>query len=219
MSEKEIEIEVINPEVKLKKASTDVSVMVKELSIKTEDDYSIAQVLGKAINEIIKDVKSHFSPIKQSTQKAHKDAVALEKTFLKGPTESKEKLKKLMISFEEEQEAIRLAKEEKIKTELQKNIDQGNEIANGIISALDPEANVAVADVHVQSTFKTAGSTTDNWKGEVIDFHKFLMAVVRLGYTEFLEVNQKALNDYAKSTEGKKLFDGVRFYNNKVKKF
>jgi len=216
-----IKIEVVDQEAKLKIDTDNVSVMVEELSIKSEDDYAIAQMLGKAANEVIKKVKSYFKPIKESTQKAHKDAVALEKKFLKSPEESKAKLKELMIAFEDEQEKIRLAKEKVIQDrlkaqaeeELEKNLDAGVEPDDAVAEVLIPE------DIHVQSTFKTVGSTTDNWKAEVTDFKKFLMAVVASGQIDLLEANQKALNTYAKSTEGKKPLAGVKFVNNKVKKF
>ena len=221
MAEKEVKIEVVDQEAKLKLDTTNISVMVEGTTIKNDDDYAIAQMLGKAANEIIKKIKAHCKPIKESTDKAHKVAVAMEKTLLKSPEESKAKLKGLMIIYEEEQEKIRLAKEKVIQdrlkaqaeAELEKNIEAGIEQADAITEMLAPE------DVHVQSTFKTAGSTTDNWKAEVTDFKKFLMAVVQLGQVDLLEVNQKALNKYAKDTEGKKPIAGVKFVNNKVKKF
>ncbi len=218
----EVKIEVVDDgKEELKKSTALVAKQVDGLTIKDQNDYDAAKAFGKIINETIKDVKAYFEPIKTSTNDAHKKAVAMENDFLKKPNEMKSKLKNLLLTFEREQEEIRLAAEKKIQdrlkaqteTELQKNLDAGIEQADAISEMLAPE------DVHVAPTFQKTGKTRHNYKGEVVDFHAFLMNVVQLGKTELLQVNQSALNEYAKQFGENAKFAGVRFYDEPSMRF
>lgn len=226
----EIKIEVVDQEAQLTKESTEISKMVADLSIENTADYDVAGSLGKIIRDLVKNITAYFKPIKDSTNKAHKDAVAMEKDALKEPKEAEKKLKTLMIAFEEAQEKIRLEKERELQkelekkqarlkalaeAELEKNLELGIEMADSIVEMLEPE--ILPEDIHVASTFQKTGHTRDNWKGEITDFHKFLMFIVEKGRIELIMVNESALNALAKQTEGKQEIPGVVFINHKIK--
>lgn len=218
----EVKIEVVDDgKEELKKSTALVAKQVEGLTIKDQADYDAAKAFGKIINSTIKDIKDYFKPIKTSTKEAHTRAVAMEKDLLKKPEELKSKLKTLLLDFEAEQEKIRLAKEKEIQdrlkdkaeAELEKNMEAGIAQADAISDMLAPE------DVHVAPTFKKTGKTRHNYKGEVVDFPEFLMAVVQRGRLDLLQVSQSALNEFAKQLGENAKFPGVRFYDEPSMRF
>ena len=232
MNEKPVEIEVVDavdPKVNLKKEIQLSSGLVSDLVIKDDNDYAMAETIGKSVSQTIKNINEYFNPLVKLAHKAHKEAKAIQNDFLKVPEQTKATIKALMLTYENEQERIRKEKEDKLRRDLKakqdedqakrqaqldKDIEAGIAQADAICEAVIPDFQPE--DIVVASTIKPK-NTRDHWVGEVKDFQAFVEAIVKTGRFELLAVNQSALNNFAKSTKGKSKIPGLEIRNDKIK--
>ena len=192
-----------------------------DLVIKDSDDYTYAGTLGKTLTELTKTIKDHYAPMKEAAHKAHKAITMKEKEDLQKPEDAKKILKKAMLTYEDAQEKIRRAAEQKANEEIRKQQEEERKAQE----ALAPEERVAtpfedfVPEVKIAPTVQTTGHVRHNWKGEVQDAQKFLEAVIASGRLELISVNQSELNRYAAQLKEKASIPGVKFWDDKTKVF
>lgn len=84
------------------------------------ETYLAANDVWKRLGELLEDAHREFDPIVKSTDKAHKDAVALRKKVVEPLEGARTYVKGLMSDYDAEQERIRVAEERRLAEEARK---------------------------------------------------------------------------------------------------
>ena len=164
--------------------------------ITTQDQYDVAEAIGKLVSKEIKDVKAYFKPLKADAKKAWDNMVKAEKESLQPLESAKKELGKKMLEFEEEQERIRRMKEE----EMAKILPSG----------------VEIDDVMATATYKKAGQTRTITELELTDLGKFLLWLVENEKPDdYVSLKTAKVKELCKSKDA----PGVQLVEKKVKVF
>lgn len=165
--------------------------------IATQEQYDVAEALGKLVAKEIKDVKAYFKPLKVDAKKAWDNMVKAEKESLQPLELVKKELGKKMLEFEEEQERIRRMKEK--------------EMAEILPSGVDAD------DVMVTATYKKAGQTRTIMELEVTDLKSFLLWLAENGYPmeDYISLKIAKVKELCKNKD----VHGVQLIEKKVKVF
>lgn len=190
-----------------------------QIAVASSEQFQSASDFLKAIKNAQKKVKDFFSPLKESTRSAWKAVCDKERSML-DPIEAAEKeIKSKLLSYQQEQERLRLEQERKLQAEAEARARKererlsaraGKAEASGKeekAEALREQAESVVAPiVSVQSEApKVEGiSIRKTWRARVVN----AKAISR----EWLIVNEKALQAFARSTKGTVKVDGVEFF-------
>jgi hypothetical protein len=180
------------------------------------------QERGNAL-EMVKQIKSRrdevvafFSDTKNKAHAAWKAIVAQEKSFTDRLAGAERKIKQAVMAFDREQEAIRQTEQRRLQAIADENARKERERLEKLADQRKtPEvkeayreqaAAVAAPVINLAPVVpKVEGvSVRKTWKARVVDETN----VPR----EFLMVNEKALDAYAKATKGKIEVAGVEFY-------
>lgn len=165
---------------------------IKELSITNDEELKNANDLAKEINKGIKEVKAHYKPLKDETNKAHKKVVAEEKEALKPYNSASKVVKDAIGKYMHELEQKRLEEE--------KNKELEDVFGLEIKEEIEPsKPKVELGGTHVRK----------KWKARVIDDDK---VPEKIGNIRIKKIDMKVLNDFAQTFNGEKQIDGVEFY-------
>ncbi len=179
-------------------------------------DRSAALEIGKQIKTRRAQVTEFFRDSKNKAHATWKSIVAQEKSFTDRLDAVERKIKQAVLQYDREQEAIRQAEQRRLQAEADEAARKERERLEKQAAKLKtPEKQEALREqaaaivapvVNVAPvTQKTEGvSTRKIWKARVVDADK----VPR----EWLIVDEKALDGFAKATKGSKQIAGVEFY-------
>ena len=223
MTEIKNEIAVIENEANL------VLIKAKSFTIETQQDYDMAAVFIRGVKGLQKKVEETFKPIVSKAHAAWKEAKDQENKHIKPLQEAEEIVKKVSISWYEEQERIRIdqerkAREEAVAAENKRKAELERQAANHEAKGNTEKAEerraqaeqVYVAPVPVTATaVKAEGqSIKENWKAEVTDLMALVKAVAQgRAPIKFLQADMVAINKQARATKNSMNFDGVKFYS------
>lgn len=165
--------------------------------IATQEQYDVAEALGKLVAKEIKDVKAYFKPLKADAKKAWDNMVKAEKESLQPLESAKKELGKKMLEFEEEQEKIRRMKETAMKDMLPAGMDAD--------------------DVMATSLYKKAGQTRTVTELKVVDLKSFLLWLAENAYPmeDYISLKTAKVKELCKNKD----VHGVQLIEKKVKVF
>lgn len=208
MSE-QVNVEVIRSEV------APVVMNAASMVVTNPAEYTIASDFLKTIKGAQSKVVAFFAPMKQKAHEAHKAITLQEASMLKPLQDAEASLKRNLLTFYWEQERVRLEAQRKLQAEADEAArkererlereaaklktpelrEQRLEQAAAVIAPVVQVASVAPV-VSGQSVRKT-------WTAKVVD-----AAIVP---REWMVVNEKALDSFAKATKGAVKVPGVEF--------
>jgi Asp-tRNA(Asn)/Glu-tRNA(Gln) amidotransferase A subunit family amidase len=186
------------------------------VNVANVQDRSQALEIGKQIKTRRAEVVEFFRDSKAKAHATWKSIVAQEKSFTDRLDAVELAIKSAVLQYDRKQEAIRQAEQRRLQAEAdeaaRRERDRLEKQAAKLKTpekkeALRQQAEAIIAPVVNVAPVaqKTKGvSTRKIWKARVID----AAAVPR----EWLIVDDKALNGFAKATKGSKKIDGVEFY-------
>lgn len=172
--------------------------------------------LCKQIKARRAEVVEFFRDTKEKAHAAWKAIVAQEKSFTDRLDGAERKIKAAVMSYDREQEAIRQAEQRRLQAEADEAARRERERLEKQAAKLKtPEKREAVLEQAAMVAApviqlapvapKVEGvSVRKTWKARVVDEAKIPR--------EFLMVNERALDAYAKATKGKMQVAGVEFY-------
>lgn len=186
----------------------------KAIVIVTEDDYIVANSMGKVFSDMIKEIKAYFKPQKADAKKVHQNWIDAEKSSLEGPEKAKNILKSAMLEYEEEQEKIRREKEAKLREAEEarraKEIEQAEE--KGVEP---PELDFTSEDIIVPA-MQRQGQTRTTQELIVTDLDAF---IVWLGKSPYPAVDYVTVNKTACKSLAKLRAPGIKLQEKKIKVF
>jgi len=205
----QVNVEVIRSEV------APVVMNAAAMFVTNPSEYTIASDFLKTIKGAQSKVVAFFAPMKQKAHEAHKAITLQEASMLKPLQDAEASLKRNLLVFYQEQERIRIEAQRKLQAEADEAArkererlereaaklktpelrEQRMEQAAAVIAPVVQVASIAPVVVG-QSVRKT-------WTAKVVD-----AAIVP---REWLVVNEKALDSFAKSTKGAVKVAGVEF--------
>jgi hypothetical protein len=199
--------------------TTEANVLV----IQDQQGLEYAALLNKQAKDEMKVITDAFKPHKDNAFKAHKDLVAAENAQLAPFKSITNILKPKILRYQAEQEEIarkereaKIAKQRLAESQAKEAAEKEKAVqVNALLEAGDLEKAEAVSEaptpepvvafVPEAKPVKVAGAGTRKvWKARVLD--------PRAVPDMFKIVDQKALDAYAKSTQGNQKMDGVEFY-------
>jgi hypothetical protein len=175
-----------------------------------------ALALCKAIKTRRSEVVSFFADTKNKAHAAWKAIVAQEKSFTDRLDDAEKKIKRAVMDYDREQEAIRQAEQRRLQAEADEAARRERERLEKQAAKLKTEARreavleqaaqvvAPVVQVAAAAPKVEGVSVRKIWKARVVDVAK----VPR----EFMVVNDRALDSYAKATKGAVQVAGVEFY-------
>ena len=205
----QVNVEVIRSEV------APVVMNAAAMVVTNPAEYTIASDFLKTIKSAQSKVVAFFAPIKQKAHEAHKAITLQEASMLKPLHDAENALKRNMLTFYAEQERIRIDAQRKLQAEADEAARKERERLLREASKLKtPElreqrmeqaASVIAPVVQVSSVAPVVSgqSVRKTWTAKVVDVSQ----VPR----EWMVVNEKALDSFAKATKGAVKVPGVEF--------
>lgn len=160
------------------------------------ESYLAANDVWKRLGELLEDAHREFDPIVKSTDKAHKDAVALRKKVVEPLEGARTYVKSLMSDYDAEQERIRLAEERRLAAEA-KRAEEEARLSEAVeleqagqkeeAEAVLAEPIVAPVVIVEKAVPKVAGGPSYRtiWDAQVVD----LMALVKAVASGTVSIN------------------------------
>lgn len=206
--------------------------------VKIEDtkSYEVAGFLWKTIGDVIVEVKDTFDPICDAAHKAHKAATDKRSKYLDPLQSAHKEVKRLMGTWESEQERIRLAEQKRLE-EIARKEEEDRRIQEAIEAEEQAKSNGATAHEAAQEaeaiinepiyvppvvlpkeTPKVKGlSFREVWSAEVFDI-KALCAAVAYGKVslECVMGNMPVLNKMANALKSTLNVPGVKATSRRV---
>lgn len=189
------------------------------IEVKSNETEAFAVEYCKILKTAQKQVSETFDPMVEKAHQAHKEATTQRAKFLDPLKAEEKRIKDLIGNYRLELERQRKAEEDRIKAEQERllaeerkrllekaeqesksgNEEKANDLA--FQSATLELGGVAVVSKAVKQTGMAVPMT---WKARIVN--------EALIPRQFLIVNEKALNDFAKTSFGKTPIAGVEFY-------
>lgn len=214
-----------------------IETQAKELKVVDPVSYVAAGELWKSIKGIRKKIADTFDPIIKKAHEVHKEAVARKKEH-DAPLDVAERIvKRAMSAYDEEQERIRKAEQERL-AEIARKEEEDRQLADAIAAeeaakeagATEDEAAqvaeavmeqpVSVAPVVIpKATPKLQGGPVyrEVWAAEVTDIKALCRAVADgKASTECVMANMPTLNRMATALKSTMNVPGVRAYSRRV---
>ena len=197
------------------------------VSIKTTSDYESAARILLTIKEIRKKIESVFKPIKQKMDAAKKEVMDQEKAADAPLKEAEAWIKPLMVSYDTEQEAIRVAEQRRLQEEARKR-DEDERMAAALDAEMDGDIMAAeeilnedafVPPVIVSKATPTVQgiSYREVWKYQVTDIMELVRAVVNGTVpVSAIQANDVFLGQQARSMKSIMNYPGVRVWAEKT---
>jgi hypothetical protein len=198
------------------------------LVIKTPEQDAEASQNIKALKTIKNSIMEFFRPSKESAAATHKAIVANEKLFTDKLDGVERIAKQKILAYREEQERIRLAEQARLQAEADEKARREREALEKKAAkykteekkqaALEQAAMVTAPVVNVESKIQdTASSIRKTWKGEVVDKVALIQAAATGNAValSMIEINEAAVNSFARSCKGQIAVAGVKFFEEK----
>ena len=198
----------------------------RALVIRSADEREQAMGIVREVKGLIAKIKADCEESVSTTHKAWKAALAFQKKFLEGPETIEAMCKAAVLKWDGEQErAIKAAADALQAIENERTRKQQEALEKKAEKVKSPERAEALREqaaalvpnaVSVAGPAKQAGeSTAVIHRARVLDPIAFIKAAVNAGRFEFVTVDERALNDFAKRTKGAVPLTGVEFYQEK----
>lgn len=189
----------------------------KVMTIKVIDEITYKQAADTwlLISVMEKKIKCDFLNAKKAADEAHKAVCALEKSYLDRLKPLKDYLNKQQVTWQNEQEAIRKAEENRLRAEALKK-EEEDRIATAIQAEAEGEKKEVVEEILETPVFvpppiveksvpKISGQTmTTIWRWRLKD--------INLVPRQFLVVNEVALNAHVKNLKERSEVPGIEVY-------
>lgn len=204
----------------------------REVKIKTPDDFLKVADRAKLVKRLIKDNETIFESTIKGYYEPYKFWLGIKNGIGSRLLAIESACKRVMVVYNDEQERIRKAAEDKAAAEAIAKTEKKVEQINMKAAAAEAAGETAKADMlrqSAQETFVTpkpveskvpevTGTTfKDNWVGEVVDLSALIKAVAEGRAPEnLLMANAPAINKQAKATKDSFKIPGVRFWNEKT---
>jgi hypothetical protein len=184
--------------------------------VKTPEQYSEASDFLKAVKGAQKRVTDFFSPMKSKAHEAWKAITTTEAATLKPLQDAEAQVKRVLVAYQAEQEAIRQAEQRRLQAAADEAARKERERLEKEAAKLKtPELREArleqaaaviapVVTVAAVTPVIAGQSVRKTWKARVVN-----QALVP---REWLVVNEKALDAFAKATKGAVPVAGVEMY-------
>jgi len=206
-----MELTKLSPE--LESNLTRIEQRVFTVTNETERTGAIAAI--KTAKVVKAQIVEFFKEAKENSYKAWKAVCANEKHFTDRLDDVEKNAKQEVLKYDQQQEELRrkeqarlqAIEDEKARKEQERLLRQAEKVKSPERqeALLEQAQMVAPSVVQVEEQEKTEGlSTRKIWKARVVDVEK----VPR----EWMIVNDKALDSFAKSTKGSVKIPGVEFY-------
>ena len=210
----------------LETKSNETVVQAGELTILNQEEYRAAADFLKTNKALQKEIKEHHKPIIEKAHETHKIALAQQKKYLVPLVSAESIVKGKMITWTTEIEKARRKEEarlaEKARKEAEKLAERARKAeASGKVEKAEvlreEAAEAAIMQPVVKGPEKVEGvSIKKTYKIEVTNFAELAAACTR-GKTQmnFIQVNQKELDAFARLTKGSVEVPGCRVYVDK----
>ena len=200
----------------IKAETLPVVARASSIVVKTPEQYTEASDFLKAVKGAQKRVTDFFSPMKSKAHEAWKAITTTEAATLKPLQDAEAQVKRVLVTYQTEQEAIRQAEQRKLQAAADEAARKERERLEKEAAKLKtPELREArleqaaaviapVVTVAAVTPVIAGQSIRKTWKARVVNSD----AVPRA----WLMVNEKSLAAFAVATKGAVKVDGVEFY-------
>jgi hypothetical protein len=190
----------------------------RQLTINNPDDYRIAGEFVKAVDALGKEVEASFGPQIDQAHKLHKSLIAERDRHLKPLTEAKTYARRLMVSYDQEQERKRREEEMRLR-ELARKAEEEAKLAAAIEAEAAGQQEEAQAileeEVYVppiiikNETPKVQGvQFRTTWKFRVVDQRKIP--------AEYLIPDMVKIGAVVRAMKGMTNITGIEVYSEKA---
>lgn len=184
----------------------------------------------QVLTDILSRVKSTLKTVQDLKKKKLEPVKDLEAwlnaefaTRLNNLTAAESALKATILNYNRAKQMERAREEARLRDEARQREEAAQMVAEHLRQegkqeeAMQVEMDAMFVPTALPTPAKPDGiHTRSNWKGEVKDFRAFVEWCWANQRLDLLQVNQTALNAFAKSTIGKVSVNGVRFYDDAV---
>lgn len=186
------------------------------ITVKTPEQYAEASDFLKAVKGAQKRVTDFFGPMKSKAHEAWKAITTTEAATLKPLQDAEAQVKRVLVTYQTEQEAIRQAEQRRLQAAADEAARKERERLEAAAAKLKtPELREArmeqaaaviapVVTVAAVTPVIAGQSLRKTWKARVVN-----EAIVPRAW---LVVNQSALDAFARSTKGAVKVDGVEMF-------
>ena len=194
------------------------------ITVRTPEQYSGAADFLKAVKGAQKRVVDHFAGMKAATYAAWKKVTTTEADTLKPLTDAEATVKRKMLTFANEQEAIRIAEERRIQAKADAAARREREALEKKAAAMKTEekrqqyqeaAAAVVAPVVTVASVKpvvTGIAMKKIWRAKIVDPKAAAKALICFpDWQAYITINDGELNRFAARTKGSVALDGVTF--------
>jgi len=195
-------------------------VWAKALNVSGPAEYQIAADNLKDIKSALKRVEDFFKPMKKSADETKRKILDAERKLTVPLNEAEQLAKQAMLAYQRAEDAKRLAEQRKLQAEADERARREREaLAKKAAAAKKPETReryqeaaaavvAPVVSVASQTPAVTGLTTRKVWKARVVDAAK----VPR----DFLAVDERKLDQYAKAMRDAASVPGVEFYQEEI---
>jgi len=197
----------------------------RSIVVKTAEDRTFAVEFGRQLKDAESKITAFWKPIKDSTNKAHKDAVAGEKQFLTPVQTAVNTVKGKILAYDREEEAKREAERRRLQAIADEQARKERERLEREAAKLKtPELKqarieeaqaVAAPVVDIPAPEKDQGASTRKlWRGKCEDMTALAKAASEGNQVaqSFLALDKSAVNKFASATKGAVDVPGIKFY-------
>jgi hypothetical protein len=200
----------------IKAEVAEVVTTAKAMQVSTPGQYQGAADFLKAIKAAQQKVTAHYAPMKEAAHKAHKAITTQEAESMKPLTDAEGAIKRAMLAYQQEQEAIRQQEQRRLQAEADAAAKAEQDRLLKLAASRKTEAKqeeyreaaaaVVAPVVHVAPVVPVVAgqSIRKTWKARVVD--------VALVPREWMTPNMAALESFAKATKGAVPVAGVEMY-------
>lgn len=197
-----------------------------DIVVTDQNTRDAAMTFLKEVKKAQKRVQEFWGPLKTSAHDAWKRVVAAEKSMLDPLNQSEQVVKKVIVVFDREEEAKRLAEQKRLQAEAEAKAEAERQRllkqAQKLKTPELKEQRVAEAQSVVAPTVSVAPSvektqgeaTVKRWKARLVSMQELVASAAAgngLAFT-LLEFNQVAANKQAVATKNNVPVPGVEFY-------
>ncbi len=205
-----------SPTLAIEKQLVSVQESARVLEIRSADDYVRAGEISKSISYLRKEVEATFNPIIAKAHEAHKEACEQKKKHMLPLDIAQNRVDRLLLAWQSEQEAIRRAEEDRLATIAKKEADDR---AMAEAEELQRQGESHLADVVIE-TQATAPAPVVSIPSSVPKVQGFAKRVnwrwrvknVALIPREYMQPNEIAIGGVVRSLKDKTQIAGVEVY-------
>lgn len=201
---------------------------ITAIVITDQQSYDLAVDKRTAAKDWLKRAEAWFDTIQKPAYDAYQNILKQRKLVCDPTEQAIRRINSGLVNWDNEQERQRRERQLEAEAEARKKaeadrvveaarLEQQGAEAETVEAALD--APIIPAPVQVEPNYERSKAVNfrDNWKGEVVDFHKLIQAVAKdKSKIGLLQVNQSALNQMAKALKDQMQIPGCKAFNDKI---